>query len=145
MGAREPVLVGPLRTSVGLADLRFDGDVLRLTVYRGPLDLLDRYRLVLLAVAATVAVSSWYVAAPGRWAVLGLAGILAVVALVAPRRTGSVREWAEPDLLEMDNVHGAWRAHLELRTATEEVRLTGWFWRRRQLDHLQRRLAADDL
>lgn len=144
MGAREPVIIGPLRTTAGLADVRFDGDLLRLVVYRGPLDVLDRYRLVLLAVAATVAVAAWYVAAPGRWVVLGLAGLVAVLALAAPRRTGTAREWAESDLHEMDPVHGAWRAHLVLHTATGDLRLSGWFWRRRQLDHLQKVLGRDD-
>ena len=43
----------------------------------------------------------------------------------------------------MDPVHGALQAHLVLHTASGELRLTGWFWRRRQLDHLQRALGRE--
>lgn len=143
MGAPGPVIIGPLRTTVGLADVRFDGTTLRLVVLRGPFDVVDRYRLVLLAVAATAAVATWYAAPPGRWVGLGLTVLVAAVGLAAPRRTGSVREWPETDLHEMDPVHGAWRAILVLRTESGELRLSGWFWRRRQLAHLQKVLGRD--
>ncbi|MCW2815359.1 MAG: hypothetical protein JWN84_2814 [Nocardioides sp.] len=133
--------LGPLRTSEGLADVEFDGDHLRLVVLDGVRDVVDRYRLPLLAAAVTTALASWYADPPVRWFVLAAAGLVAVVALVAPRRTGRVVVWAEPDLRLMDNVHGAVRVHLVLHPATGELRLSGWFWRRRQLDHLQRVLA----
>ena len=140
---RNPVAVGPLRTSVGLADVHYDGLRLRLVVLRGLRDRLDRYRLVLLAAALTTALVTPYAAAPARWVVLGVALLLAVVGLATPRRTGSAREWAESDLHLMDPVHGAVQAHLVLHTATGELRLTGWFWRRGQLDRLQRVLGRE--
>ncbi len=98
--------------------------------------------LPLLAAAATTALASWYADPPVRGVVLAVAGLVAVVALAAPRRTGTVVAWSEPDLRLMDPVHGAVRVHLVLHPATGELRLSGWFWRRRQLDHLQKVRAA---
>lgn len=142
-GRIREVTIGPLRTSAGLADVHFDGERLRLVVFRGVLDLLDRYRLTVLAAAATTALASWYADPPGRWVALGAAALAAAAAGLAPRRTGTVREWAEPDLRSMDPVHGAVRVHLVLHPTTGDLRLSGWFWRRRQLDHLQRVLGRD--
>lgn len=140
---RNPVSIGPFRTSVGLADVHFDGLRLRLVVYRGVRDVLDRYRYVTLAVLLTGALASFYVSTPTRWIVIGGAALAALLVVAAPRRTGTVREWPEPDLQLMDPVYGAVRAHLVLHPASGELRLSGWVWRRRQLDHLQRVLAQD--
>lgn len=140
MGTRDPVNAGPLRTSYGLADVHFDGTVLRLVVYRGPVEVLDRYRWVVGAVGLVVAAAAVY----ADWWLLVLAALLLLVAAVVPRRTGTAIEVAESDIDTMDHVYGAVRVHLVLHpdpSVGGDVTLSGWFWRRRQLDHLQRRLG----
>ncbi len=86
------------------------------------------------------------VAAVG-WAVLrlfttaGRAVLLDASRDVRERRASSDVVIPEPEISLMDNVYGAARVHLVLYTERGEVRLSGWFWRRRQLERLQQALA----
>jgi hypothetical protein len=176
--------IGPLRCSGlarGLADVYFDGERLRLVRFVSGVDLLDRYRLVLLGLAATLAFGSLYFDGTPSTALLVTAGLclavflivflveaaVALVGLVAlvrkgaraegrralraelkesfrvarDRFSGTVLDVAEADINLMDNVYGAFRPRLVLHTASGRLTLSGWWWRRSQLERLQRRLA----
>jgi hypothetical protein len=181
----QPVRVGPLRCSgltSGLADVHFDGDRLRLTRFSSGIDVLDRYRFVLLGLAVTFSLGGLYVDGVVRTALLVLAAaafaafllVFVVEALLAlfglrqllrdgatrarrrrlrdqlrtsfavarDRFAGTLVDVAETDIDLMDNVYGAFRPRLVLHTRQGRLTLSGWWWRRGQLERLQRRLAA---
>lgn len=71
--------VGPFRSKHGLVDATFDGADLTLTSYGSPLDLLDRYRLVVLAFAVVFGLATAYVDGVLAW----IFGIIALVLLAA--------------------------------------------------------------
>ncbi|CAN5225621.1 hypothetical protein BH09ACT12_BH09ACT12_34350 [soil metagenome] len=145
--------IGPFRcTGIarGLADVHFDGARLRLVCFSSGIDVLERYRLVLLALAATFALSCLYVDGSLGWIALGAAGlslaafllVVVVEAIAKGRLVGTVVDIAENDIHLMDNVYGAFRPRLVLHTDDGRLTLAGWWWRRGQLERLQRRLAA---
>lgn len=152
--ARGRVGIGPLRCvrgpDPGIVDVHFDGKVLVLVRHRGPLALLDLYRLVLLAVGILSAIAGWYAADAARTALFGVGAALAmVVALSAVRSlvtrpsAGTRTEVPEPDIDLMDPVVEGLRPLLVLYTKQGEIALTGWPWRASQLRRLAIELARE--
>jgi len=160
----QPVRVGPVRCSgltSGLADVHFDGQRLLLLELGSVVGVLDRYRWVLLGLVITLAISALYVDGAARTTllvltggslaalllVLGVEGGLALgtrtsFATARERFAGTTVDLPETDIDLMDNVYGAFRPRLVLHTRQGRLTLSGWWWRRGQLERLQRRLAA---
>ena len=152
--ARGRVDIGPLRCVRGpersIVDVHFDGRVLVLVGYRGPLALLGRYRLVLLAVGILAAIVGWYVDGQARVTLFGLGAALAAAAtLVAAQAVlghagaETRTEVPEVDIDLMDRVVEGARPLLVLHTRQGRIALSGFPWRASQLRRLQIELGRE--
>ncbi|CAN5490271.1 hypothetical protein BH11ACT8_BH11ACT8_11640 [soil metagenome] len=137
---------GPVR---GIVDVDFDGEVLVLTRYRWPLEVLDRYLLVLPGLTLICAAAAVSVDGRTRRVLLVAGGVVLAVVLLAAglrllrdRPVGTRHEVLETDLDLMDPLAETVFPRLVLHAKQGEIVLRGWPWRASQLRRLQRRLAA---